>query len=324
MLHPTARPKFGPAVSAPLIDYLVVFIRQSRAPCCDVFSIRSFRSKQKFAVMRTLVISRCRRGFSVIELAVVIGIAGLLLAMLIPAVQAARESARGSHCANNLRNIGVALANFHAVRRSFPAGSEALAGTEQAWSSRLLPFIECDILAAHIDYTQPWNAPGPNLTAANQNLSIYVCPSGLTTYSGKQDYGGIQGTSLLPLTAGVGPTQAFGCGILIVTSSQQPSPVTAAKITDGLSVTLIVGESVDRQDESASRWACGRNCFAQNDQWVNMDELGSLHSNHPGGAQGLFADGHVVLLTEQIAPTVLGALCTRNGGEVDSNSTCTN
>ena len=88
----------------------------------------------------------------------------------------------------------------------------------------------------------------------------------------------------------------------------------------GWSSTLCVGESVDRQDAQANRWACGRNCFAQNDQWVNMDELGSLHSTHPSGAHGLFADGHVVLLTDQIAPGVLGALCTRNGGELDASA----
>ena len=128
----------------------------------------------------------------------------------------------------------------------------------------------------------------------------------------------------MPLVAGVGPTQAFGCGVLIATSSQQPSPVNAAKITDGLSVTLCVGESADRQGGSASVWACGLNCFAQNDPWVNMDDLGSLHSEHPAGAYGLFADGHVVLLTDQIDPTVLGAVCTRNGGEMDESAAYTN
>ena len=228
------------------------------------------------------------------------------------------QSARASHCAGNLKNIGIALTSFHALRRSYPAGSELLAGTEQAWSSRILPFLELETTAVGIDYNSPWNAPGSNLIAANQNLSIYLCPSAVIPFPGKQDYGGIIGTSLLPIAAGVGPNQAFGCGTLIVTSVQQPVGVTAAKITDGLSTTLCVGESVDRQDESSSRWACGRNCFAQTEQWVNMDTLGSLHSNHPGGAQGLFADGHVQFLSDEIAPTVLGAICTRNGGETET------
>jgi prepilin-type N-terminal cleavage/methylation domain-containing protein len=265
-----------------------------------------------------------RHGFTLLELLVVIGMIGLLLALLLPAVQAAREAARGAQCGNNLKNIGLALANYHAARRSFPAGSEALAGTQQAWSSRLLPFIDCDALASQIDYTRAWNAAGSNLAAANQELPVYICPSSLTLYAGKSDYGGIQGTALLPLVAGVGPTQAFGCGVLIATSQQQPSPVNAAGITDGLSVTLCVGESADRQSGTSSVWACGLNCFSQNDPWVNMDDLGSLHSEHPSGAFGLFADGHVVLLTDQIDPTVLGAACTRNGGEINESAAYTN
>ena len=178
--------------------------------------------------------------------------------------------------------------------------------------------LENTALGVDVDFTQPWNAPGGNATAASQDLPVYICPSAQTTVAGKQDYGGIQGTSLLPLSAGTGPTQAFGCGVLIVTGPQQPSPVAPAKITDGLSSTLCVGESVDRQDAQANRWACGRNCFAQNDPWVNMDQLGSLHSTHPSGAHGLFADGHAVLLRDEISPVVLGPLV-RNGGEVTAN-----
>ena len=135
-----------------------------------------------------------RRGFTLVELLVVIGIVGLLAGLLIPAVQAgARESARRTHCANNLKNVGLGLVNFLALRRTFPRPwqSDALAGTEQAWSSRLLPLVENVALADLIDYTQPWNAEGANANAANQDLPLYVCPSAQTVVAGKQDYGGI-------------------------------------------------------------------------------------------------------------------------------------
>jgi prepilin-type processing-associated H-X9-DG protein len=103
---------------------------------------------------------------------------------------------------------------------------------------------------------------------------------------------------------------------MVVTGASQPYPVTISSITDGTSYTLCVGESVDREEAGAISWACGRNCFSQNQPAINVpDNAGNLFSRHPQGANGLFADGHVVLLNESIAPSVLGALCTRNGGE---------
>lgn len=255
-----------------------------------------------------------RSGFSLTELLVVIGIVSLLLAIFLPAVQATRAAARASQCRNNLKQIGLALAHFHAARRTFPPGSELLYHTEHAWSSYLLPFLEYNSLARQINYTQPWNA-GTNAALSDYEIPTYSCPDALALFAGKQDYGGIMGTSLLSLRTGVGPRDAFGCGVLILTNPAQPRPVRIASITDGLSQTLAVGESVDREDDEAARWACGRNCFAQNESWINADQGDSLHSHHANGAHGLFADGHVKLLTDDIQANVLGALCTRNAAD---------
>jgi prepilin-type processing-associated H-X9-DG protein len=252
---------------------------------------------------------------TLVEILVVLGILGALGGILMPAVQAARESARRASCQNNLKNIGVALNNFLLIRRDFPVGCDALSGTQHAWSARILPFLEATAIANQIDFRQPWNAPA-NLAAASQDLPIYVCPSAVSSDIGKQDYGGIMGTALLQLKPGLGPQQAFGCGVLITTSPLQATAVTAARITDGLTYTLCVGESSDRADASASRWACGLNCFSQNEPHVDMDDVGSLHSEHPVGAHGLFADGHVQLLDDAIDAVVLGSLCTRNGNEI--------
>src|ERR1700737_4027117 len=97
-------------------------------------------------------------GFTLVELLVSLGILGVLLALLLPAVQTVRESARTTQCASNLKNIGLALSNFHSIHRSFPAGSEFLAKTEHAWSSRILPLLELDTTSSQIDYRLPWNA----------------------------------------------------------------------------------------------------------------------------------------------------------------------
>jgi len=238
-----------------------------------------------------------------------------LISLLLPGVQSARESARRSECLNNLKNIGLALTNYHSSRKCFPAGNDSMTGTEQAWSARILPFLETAAVAQKIDYRLPWDAPGVNLQTADIDISIYVCPSALIPRKGKQDYGGLMGTALAGLPPTMGPEGAFGCGTLITTNPLQPKPVSAARITDGLSHTIAVGESVDRDDEVAGRWACGRNCFSQNEPYVNLNDSGSLHSFHPGGAQVLYADGHVQMLIDDTATSVLSALCTRNGGD---------
>jgi prepilin-type processing-associated H-X9-DG protein len=261
-----------------------------------------------------------RRGISIIEVLVVIGIIGLLVGMLLPAVQAARETARFKQCGGNLKNIAIALADFHSFHKSFPAGSDELHGTEHAWSSRILPFIEMGNIAQSIDYKKPWNDPGANATAAGYDIPLYVCPSSQTRFPGKQDYGGILGTALLYLPAGAGPNDAFGCGTLIITCKQQAQPVMAAQITDGLSCTMAGGESVDRLNGQAGLWACGRNCFSQNEPSVVISDFGSLFSFHPGGAQAWFCDGHVRVIRQGIDPEVLGALCTRNGAEASANA----
>lgn len=254
---------------------------------------------------------------TLVEVLVVVGIVGCLLAITLPAVQSARETARLTGCSDNLHNIGVALSGYHTAHGAFPVGSDQLHGTEHAWSSRILSFVEFNEIYQQINYALPWNAPGPNLGASTINVPLYVCPSSQAVVAGKQDYGGIMGTSLVPLPAGMGPNNAFGCGVLIISSTQQPQPVRAAQITDGLSYTMCVGESVDRDDSQAGLWASGWNCYSQNEPRIDMDDIGSLHSLHPAGAQGLFADGHVRIITDRIAGIVLGAVCTRNGAEAD-------
>lgn len=130
-----------------------------------------------------------KRGFTLVELLVVIAIIGILVALLLPAVQAAREAARKSECKNNLRQIGLALANFEGVERAFPESwrmpTSAAATSLDGWSSQaqLLPFLEQSNLSTRIDfrlsYKQaapiPWDGGSRPLSAAR--VEVYQCPS---------------------------------------------------------------------------------------------------------------------------------------------------
>lgn len=262
------------------------------------------------------MLSRPHRGFSLVELLVTIAILAALAGLLMSAVGAARKAAWQSSCQNNLRNSGIALLNYAGARRELPPGSETVHGTEFAWSAFLLPYLEQDSLYGQLQLQVRWDDPRGNLRASLADVAIYKCPGSVHDFPGKQDYGGVQGTTLTGLPLGLDRNAASGCGTLITTTLEQSNPVSLEMIVDGLSRTLCVGESVDRDPLGAGRWACGQNCFTQIAPRVNSGDRGDLMSHHPGGANGLYVDGHVEFLTLDMDAMVLGAICTRGGREI--------
>ncbi|NLY01021.1 MAG: DUF1559 domain-containing protein [Rhodopirellula sp.] len=161
------------------------------------------------------VVRHRRRGFTLVELLVVIAIIGILIALLLPAVQAAREAARRSQCSNNLKQAALGLLNYEDTHKTLP-NSFLLAANwnAQVWGTRILPFIEQQAIYDQYDSGTPsFNEAGMvgfSQTVANRNLaliqtvlSVYLCPSApgdgqSRTYSGQLPAGSM-GSGIPPM-----------------------------------------------------------------------------------------------------------------------------
>lgn len=259
----------------------------------------------------------------------VIAIIGVLIALLLPAVQAAREAARRAGCLNNLRQIGVALHGYHDGHATFPAGGWISLPSQpntinmnMGWSAAILPWLEQRELYAQLNVDLPYSH-AVNSTAARAVLTVYLCPSeprkslwgkypGDPYEAADGDYGGMYGErGLTGHDAYNNPPR----GPMIFNQ-----PLRLADITDGASRTIQVGEDPEALN---AFWASGRNVFDQSAP-INArppSEYGQeLASQHPSGANVLLCDGSARFLKETISNPTLGALCTRNGGEVIDDS----
>ncbi len=210
-------------------------------------------------------------GFTLIELLVVIAIIAVLISLLLPAVQSAREAARRAQCINNLKQIGIALHNYHDTAGSFPMGTiidqpgwPNEPSLRTPWSFHILPFIEQVNLANAINFQV--GIAGPGWAGSNANMSIvalrvgvYNCPSDepqvfLADWRPKYNYGANWGNTNLGQQNVGDPNNG---GLLY-----QRSPFTVNRVqgmnafTDGTSNTLMVSELVqtDREDERAEWW----------------------------------------------------------------------
>ncbi len=236
---------------------------------------------------------RRTRGFTLVELLVVIAIIGILVALLLPAVQAAREAARRMSCSNNMKQVGLAMHNYHDTYKTFPYGEgaapSALTGSGYAWNGpnwrvAILPFMEQAPMYDQLNFSGTFDACRPgfrgreNAMLEGYTVPVYRCPSSSLPINGREvapspfngnthnaqliDYVGIQGsaptgdriTGTFPTGGACSNPTGYG-GIYCENGILLPNqPMKFASITDGTSNTLIVGEqSAPIVDQNGTR-----------------------------------------------------------------------
>lgn len=309
-------------------------------------------------VCRRLIYERSapvENGFTLVELLVVIAVISILIGLLLPAVQAARESARSTQCKNNFKQIDLATQDYHSNHMEFPTGARLhrLDGKKSiSWRVLLLPLLEQNAMYLDIDPQEDGGAASSQ--AETIALPAYTCPSAPPAESilKPSHYYGVGGAVVGQERLKLKPDLY---GYIYVNGLLYPGSKTRiAEVADGLSNTLIFGERTFYPDE----WLRGAIKYGQPPNEIrsystmnvltpiNFDPIQDtlplptatiqaagctnhpgacllranyrpFGSDHPGGAHFAFADGSVHFLNENLDVTVLMELATKDRGEAN-------
>ena len=290
-------------------------------------------------------------GFTLVELLVVIAIIGILIALLLPAVQAAREAARRAQCTNNVKQIGLALHNYHDAFKAFPLGhvmvSPASPTGDQrgSWAKGLLPQLELKSIYDSFKHTSAWWHPD-NQTVRGLKIAAFMCPSDIDAeifntaydFGFRGNYAGNSGIGMYKRES----RPAYQDQLSVKGPFVHNFSARFSDITDGTSNTAAVAE-IRKAKGNDSRGALFADSgtiqychdYVPNELVNDVTERcvsetrlpcvggGSngphrltARSQHPGGVNLLLFDGSVRFIGETIDRTIWQALASMSGGEV--------
>ena len=295
-----------------------------------------------------------RAGFTLIELLVVIAIIAVLIALLLPAVQAARESARRAGCQNNLKQIGLAMHNYHSTHDVFPMGYVARANVDPnatspgwGWGTAILPALEQPSLYNAANLNLPVEDPS-NLTVRLTALGVYTCPTDRptgrftvtdATNNPIADAWSNSYAACFGRDVNIAKDPSGGNGLFMRNTS-----IGVKDITDGTGQTIMVGEraclltrtpwagSIDGGTCRITLGSTSRSTAVKTapvEPLARADTGGGTSDNlfydpddffspHPAGLYFLMADGSVKFIKSSVNPNIYGDLASRNWGEVVS------
>lgn len=269
-----------------------------------------------------------RSAFTLVELLVVIAIIGILVALLLPAVQAAREAARRSECTNNLKQLALASHNYHDTHKTFCPGQLMARGW--GWSAMILPFMEQSTISDQIEYGQPMGAP-VNIALVRTSIPSFLCPSASDVPdNGCPSEGGgefqITNPGMAPANY-VGNGGAFQNSFTALDNPKRMNGVFNRRVAlkmkdipDGTSNTALMGEMIHynfmwdpRMYGNTRGNGTGHGtlaCLRIGQRRINPPDTAStvvkreaMGSDHPAGANFAFCDGSVHFISDTIHHT---------------------